>query len=129
MLVKCRQSETTILVNYFYDNGVLGAILASNSSFLVLGRKGAGKTAVFRYLKENPSEYLNDNDILVSLSFEDYNWKVHSLLRNAETADSLAYKQSWRFVILVEVIKAYSTRCKKRWCSCSGSHWSSTEAT
>ncbi|QDV23563.1 hypothetical protein Q31a_18650 [Aureliella helgolandensis] len=101
------------LVNYFYDNGVLRAVLASNSSFLVLGRKGAGKTAVFRYLQENPHEYLRDTDILVSLSFEDYNWKVHSLLRNTETADSLAYKQSWRFVILVEVIKAHVSRCKK----------------
>lgn len=99
------------LVNYFYDNGVLSSVLNSKSSFLVLGRKGAGKTAVFRYLQENPKQYLSDNDVLVSLSFEDYNWKVHSLLANAETAESLAYKQSWRFVILVEVIKAYSSRC------------------
>jgi hypothetical protein len=99
------------LVNYFYDNGVLQTVLSSKSSFLVLGRKGAGKTAVFRYLQENPRKYLSDDDVLVSLSFEDYNWKVHSLLTNAETAESLAYKQSWRFVILVEMIKAYAIRC------------------
>ena len=102
------------LVNYFYDNGVLRTVLDSKSSFLVLGRKGAGKTAVFRYLQENPKEYLTDNDVLVSLSFEDYNWKVHSLLTNTETAESLAYKQSWRFVILVEVIKAYASHCSNR---------------
>ncbi|WP_168566623.1 P-loop ATPase, Sll1717 family [Crateriforma spongiae] len=102
------------LVNYFYDNGVLRSVLESKSSFLVLGRKGAGKTAVFRYLRENPSEHLGDDDVLVSLSFEDYNWRVHSLLANAEAAESLAYKQSWRFVILVEVIKAYSSRCTEK---------------
>ncbi|UJB73231.1 hypothetical protein HRE53_31515 (plasmid) [Acaryochloris sp. 'Moss Beach'] len=47
------------LVHYFYDNGVLKTVLESNSSFLILGRKGSGKTAVFRYLKENPQSYLS----------------------------------------------------------------------
>ena len=31
------------LSSYFYDNGVLGNIINSESGFLVLGRKGAGK--------------------------------------------------------------------------------------
>lgn len=95
------------LSNYFYDNGVLSNVVESPSSFLVLGRKGAGKTAIFRYLTKNFKEFLVDNEILVSLSFEDYNWSIHSLLKNDHTAESLSYKQSWRFVILVEVIKAY----------------------
>lgn len=101
------------LSNYFFDNGVLKTVIDSPSSFLVLGRKGAGKTAIFRYLNNNPSEFLKENEILVSLSFEDYNWNVHSLLKNEYAAESLSYKQSWRFVILVEVIKAYSGFLKK----------------
>lgn len=44
------------------------------------------------------------------LSFEDYNWRVHSLLATPESAESLAYKQSWRFVILVETLKAYGRK-------------------
>lgn len=99
------------LVKYFYDNGVLKSVLESKSSFLVLGRKGAGKTAVFRYLQENSQNFLSARDVLVPLSFEDYNWKVHSLLGDSQAAESLAYKQSWRFVILVEVIKAYHSKC------------------
>lgn len=95
------------LSNYFYDNGVLNKVIKSPSSFLVLGRKGAGKTAIFRYLTKNPSHFLDENDILVSLSFDDYNWSIHELLKNPHTAESLSYRQSWRFVILVEVIKAY----------------------
>ncbi|EHM7710083.1 hypothetical protein QD126_000113 [Salmonella enterica] len=95
------------LVNYFFDNGVLQSVINTPSSFLILGRKGAGKTALFRYLTNNPRQYLKDNEVLVSLSFEDYNWRVHSLLSNEYAAESLAYKQSWKFVILVEVIKAY----------------------
>jgi len=95
------------LVNYFFDNGVLKNVIEKPSSFLILGRKGAGKTALFRYLTTNPKQFLKDDEVLVSLSFEDYNWRVHSLLSNEYAAESLAYKQSWKFVILAEVIKAY----------------------
>lgn len=96
-----------LLSEYFYDNGVLSRVIGSRSLFLVLGRKGAGKTAVFKYFSENPSKFLKNGDQLISLSFEDYNWNVHSLLVNRESAESLAFKQSWRFVILVEAIKAH----------------------
>lgn len=96
------------LSKYFYDNGVLTSVLKSPSSFLVLGRKGAGKTAVFKYLTENSQQFIDKKDVLVSLSFEDYNWKIHSLLRNETKSESLVYKQSWRFVILIECIKSYA---------------------
>lgn len=95
------------LSNYFYDNGVLNNVINSPSSFLVLGRKGAGKTAIFSYLTNNPRKFLKNKEVLVSLSFEDYNWSIHSLLKNDHAAESLSYKQSWRFIILIEVIKAY----------------------
>lgn len=95
------------LANYFFDNGVLKSTIDTPSSFLILGRKGAGKTALFRYLTSNPYKFLKQDEVLVSLSFEDYNWRVHSLLSNEYAAESLSYKQSWKFVILAEVIKAY----------------------
>lgn len=102
---KVSAERDELLTQYFYDNGVLKSIIASPLSFLILGRKGAGKTAVFKYITENPSKYLTSKDILVSLSFDDYNWNIHSLLTNAEKAESLSYRQSWKFVILVETIK------------------------
>ena len=101
------------LSSYFFDNGVLSSVIDSPSSFLILGRKGAGKTAIFRHLTQNPTDFIESKDILVSLSFEDYNWSVHALLNNEYAAESLAYKQSWRFVILAEVIKAYHNKFKK----------------
>jgi hypothetical protein len=42
----------------------------------VLGRKGAGKTAISRHLTENPRDFLAESDLLVPLSFEDYNWSI-----------------------------------------------------
>lgn len=106
---KVSAERDDLLSEYFFDNGVLKSVIESPSSFLVLGRKGAGKTAVFKYISENKNIFLQKNDILIPLSFEDYNWNVHSLLTDSNKAISLAYKQSWRFVILVESIKAYKS--------------------
>lgn len=104
---KVSAERDDLLSQYFFDNGVLNSVITSPSSFLVLGRKGAGKTAVFKYLSENKNNFINSNDILIPLSFEDYNWNIHSLLVDQNKAESLTYKQSWRFVILIECIKAY----------------------
>ncbi|MEH3085284.1 MAG: hypothetical protein PGN26_01795 [Xylophilus ampelinus] len=103
---KVSAERDDLLSHYFFDNGVLKAVCESPTSFLVLGRKGAGKTAIFRHLTENPRQFLGANDLLVPLSFEDYNWNIHTLLINENKAESLLYKQSWRFVILVESLKA-----------------------
>lgn len=105
-LGKLSAERDDLLSNYFYDNGVLASVINSPSSFLVLGRKGAGKTAVFRHLEKNRNSYLEAGDCLIPLSLEDYNWNVHSLLSNENKAPSLAYKQSWRFIILVEALGA-----------------------
>jgi len=96
------------LSSYFYDAGVLNNVIKSPTSFLVLGRKGAGKTAVFKYLSENKDQFIEPDDILIPLSFEDYNWNIHSLLKDSDKAVSLAYKQSWLLVMLIESVKAYS---------------------
>lgn len=103
---KVSAERDDLLVKYFYDNGVLDGVIKSPSSFLILGRKGAGKTAVFKYLSENTSLFVSETDVLIPLSFEDYNWNIHSLLSNPDKAESLSFKQSWKFVIVVESIKA-----------------------
>lgn len=101
------------LDEYFYDNGITQSVIENPSAFLVLGRKGAGKTAVFRHLEQNQQKFLRPSDILVSLTFEDYNWNIHSLLERPESARSLAYKQSWRLVILVEAVKGLIERAER----------------
>lgn len=105
---KVSAERDDLLSSYFFDNGVLRSVIKSPSSFLILGRKGAGKTAVFRYLTENTNQFIDASDILVPLSFDDYNWNIHALLTNEAKAESLLYKQSWRFIILIECVKAYA---------------------
>lgn len=94
------------LSKYFYDNGVLKKVIDSRNRFLVLGRKGAGKTAVFRHLDENFEDFLDNSDISISMSLENYNWEVHKLLSNPEKAVSLAYIESWKYFIYLSCLAA-----------------------
>lgn len=99
------------LNNYFYDNGTLKKLIENNNHFLMLGRKGSGKTALFNYFTTNPKDFVNENDKVISISLDDYSWNVHSLLAQNQTADSLAYRQSWKFIFLLEIIKTLSSNC------------------
>lgn len=101
------------LQNYFYDAGISKQIVDNPNIFLMLGRKGAGKTAVFLHLSRKP-DIFNENDIVLSLSLTNYSWNAHGLLKRDEKADSLSYRDSWRFVILVEVISALSQYYEQR---------------
>lgn len=107
------------LTNYFFENGVLQSVIENRYSFLVLGRKGAGKTAVFQHLRDNPRKYLGADDLSIHLSLQDYSWNVHKLLATDGSAPSLAYAQSWKYIIYLEAINALkrkgfdSTRLRK----------------
>lgn len=94
------------LVHYFYDGGVVKSVLESDKHFLILGRKGAGKTAVFQYLQTMPADVLEVDDVLVPLSLVDYSWNAHALLARPEKLGSMAQRDSWRLVMAVEAIRA-----------------------
>lgn len=101
------------LKNYFYDTGVSKVIVDSTQIYLMLGRKGAGKTAVFQHLATKPNIFKPD-DIVLSMSLNNYSWNAHALLKKGEKAESISYRDSWRFIILIEVIKGIATEYDKR---------------
>ena len=93
------------LSKYFFDNGVLQSVISNRHQFLVLGRKGAGKTAVFQHLSDNPHKYLGANDSSINLSLHNYSWDVHGLLTTEGKASSLAYIHSWKYIIYLFSVK------------------------
>lgn len=93
------------LSEYFFENDVLQSTIKNKYMFLVLGRKGAGKTAVFQHLNENPNKYLKSEDFLIALSLQDYSWDIHGLLAAEGKAPSMAYIQSWRYIIYLLAVK------------------------
>jgi hypothetical protein len=96
------------LSEYFYENGVLQNVIDDRHQFLILGRKGAGKTAVFSHFSDNSQKYLKPGDVSISLSLQNYSWDVHNLLASEGKASSLAYIQSWKYVIYLLAIKELS---------------------
>lgn len=101
------------LIHYFYDGGLVKTVTESEKHFLILGRKGAGKTAVFQYLQTKPQSVFAKSDLLVPLSLVDYSWNAHALLARPEKAGSMAQRDSWRLVMAVESIRAIVSFCEQ----------------
>lgn len=70
---------------------------------VVVGRKGTGKTAIYKALLQRADEY---EDVFGSgLQFQDYPWGTHQEVRDTTAAPSERYSASWKFLILVELAK------------------------
>lgn len=94
------------LSGYFFENGILQSVIENRHQFLILGRKGAGKTAVFQHFNENYEKYTQRGDLIESLSLQDYSWDIHGLLSAEGKATSLAYIQSWKYIIYLLAVKS-----------------------
>lgn len=70
-------------------------------SFLILGRKGSGKTAIYKRLVEDRS-----HDVFpIGYSFDDYPWAHHDLQAEHGVPEERRYVHSWRYLILVGLAK------------------------
>lgn len=81
------------LLDYFITVGTAGRAL--EGEYLVLGRKGAGKSALFRYVASNAK------GTVVELDLKDYVFKAHRALRDEGVASAFAYTESWRFAFVI----------------------------
>jgi hypothetical protein len=92
----------TELQEYFVLTPELEKIVNSKY-WLLLGRKGTGKTAIYKYLEKSSPEKINRN-IVISLNFKDYPWPAHKLYKESIAGELSAYQKSWRFLFFVKLI-------------------------
>lgn len=92
------ESDRSIL-NYFVQTGSVEEI--KEGKYLVLGRKGSGKTAIFKYLEKE--EHTKDN--VVSLDLKEYPYAAHKMLKENGMTDDNAHTLSWIFLIVLISIK------------------------
>ena len=97
------------LAEYFYDDGVSKNVISNPKQYLLLWRKGAGKTAVFLHLTRKPEDLFGKDDLVVGLSLQSYNWQAHQLLIDAQKEGGFQHRDSWRFVLYIESVKAVVT--------------------
>lgn len=89
-------AEDDAVLDYFLSTNAVERI-EKREAFLVLGRKGTGKTAIVRYFTEG-----NRKAISKSLNLRGYPWSVHASRIDYGASDIEAYVSSWRYLIAVE---------------------------
>lgn len=91
-------AEDDAILDYFLKTEAANR-LEKKEAFLVLGRKGSGKTALVRHFSEAGSY----GGLAKSLSLRNYPWNVHAARVDAGASEIEAYVASWRYLICVEL--------------------------
>jgi hypothetical protein len=92
--------EDALLRECFRDHPAYSAAKA-HQRFLVLGRKGSGKTAIFkRLITERETSVFGYGH-----TFDDYPWHYHDLQAEAGVPEERRYIHSWRYLILMGLAK------------------------
>lgn len=90
-------AEDDAVLDYFLSTNAVESI-ESSKVFLVLGRKGTGKTALVRYFSESKEAGTSR-----PLSLRGYPWSIHATRIDHGASEIEAYVSSWRYLIAVEL--------------------------
>jgi len=90
-------AEDDAVLDYFLTTDAVNRV-KNNEVFLLLGRKGSGKTAIVRHFTESevgiPSRAIN---------LRGYPWSVHASRVDLGASEVEAYVAAWRYLIAVEL--------------------------
>lgn len=90
------------LMRYFVKTPLLARVLEGDR-WMVIGRKGTGKTAIYEYLRQGKPEDLNGYHTL-ALGFKDYPWPIQRLYKEAMESEISSYQRSWSYIIIVKAL-------------------------
>lgn len=93
-------AEEDAVLDYFLTTESVRQI-AQNEVFLIIGRKGAGKTALVRHFTKDRS-----NPYQRALNLRGYPWALHGELGNQHGSEMEAYVSSWRYLIAAQAASA-----------------------
>ncbi|MBA6254405.1 MULTISPECIES: P-loop ATPase, Sll1717 family [unclassified Colwellia] len=97
------EAEDDAVLNYFVEMNITENI-NSEDTFLVLGRKGSGKTALFRYFTEDKHK-----ECSTALNLNGYPWRIHEKIKDDGVEPVESYVASWKYLIAVEMVKLVLT--------------------
>lgn len=102
------------LFEYFLVTPIAKAIVTQNIG-LVLGRKGSGKTALFRQGEELLKEFdLSEVDV-VRLNMDDHAWAAFQDFRTLGLGEEHAATVSWQLALLLQIAIAVAQRPMDSW--------------
>jgi hypothetical protein len=94
-------ADTDMLLDTCFENHEAYLKSKAHECFLVLGRKGSGKTAIFR-------KFISTRDHAIFTfghTFTDYPWHHHDKQAAIGVPEEERYVHSWRYLILLSVAK------------------------
>ncbi|MDO9709690.1 P-loop ATPase, Sll1717 family [Paracraurococcus lichenis] len=94
-------AETDTLLKEAFEDHRAYLDARAHSKFLILGRKGSGKSAIFRKITDQTS-----SDILtIGLNFDDYPWHFHGKQKEEGVPAEQCYLRSWEYLIYLALAK------------------------
>lgn len=88
----------TRLMEYFFRTPILDRLYKYEKA-IVIGRKGTGKTAIYKYIANEKARYSSE------LLFKDYPWQVHDRFKNTIVSERESFVHSWEFFFYIEIFK------------------------
>lgn len=82
---------------------------------MVLGRKGSGKTALFRQAEELLSRHELEHVRVVRLNMDDHAWAAFADFRKLGLAEEHAATVSWHLVLLLQLAAHLAVESNTRW--------------
>lgn len=95
------EAESDDLLDECFEEHAAFKEALSGRRFLVLGRKGSGKTAIYKKLLSLKSPEI----FTVGHTFSDYPWQYHDAQVIPSAAEQERYLNSWRYLILLSLAK------------------------
>ena len=92
------------LMTYFLRTPYVDKVIKQDR-WLILGKKGSGKTAIFEYFRSASKVDIASYNV-VPLNFKDYPWPVHRLYKEAMEGELTAYQLSWRYLFYTSVLSS-----------------------
>jgi hypothetical protein len=92
--------EDSLLLQSFEDHPSYIEIL-THEKFCIVGRKGSGKTAIFKKLLTNKAY----NVFSFGHTFTDYPWYHHDKQRKIGVPEEQCYVHSWTYLCLISLAK------------------------
>ncbi len=86
------------LIEYFFRTPILDRLYRYEKA-IVIGRKGTGKTAIYKYIENDKTHYVS------ALLFKNYPWQVHDKFKNTIVSERESFVHSWKFFFYVETFK------------------------
>ena len=95
------EEEADALRDYFLETSQYNDLVRNDKAFIVIGRKGSGKSAIYLNLRDSFSKQSDAS--VIALQLESYNWPLHNKIVDETGAAQRSFVASWTYLMLSQL--------------------------